>query len=32
VPALPPIALLELPGDENVDDDAAEAVSCVQTR
>jgi hypothetical protein len=32
VPALPPIGLLELPGDENVDDDPAEAASCVQTR
>ena len=32
VPALPPIGLLELPGDENVGDDPAEAASCVQTR
>lgn len=32
VPALPPIALLELPADENVGDDPAEAVSSVQTR
>jgi hypothetical protein len=32
VPALPPIALLELPADENVDDDPAEAVPSVQTR